>query len=115
MIINHNLSAIFTHRAMKGATAEMDKEMQRLSSGMKINRAADDASGLAVSEKMRTQIAGLRRAELNAADGLSFIQTTEGYLNETTEIIQRIRVLAIQSANGIYTEEDRQQIQIEKQ
>jgi flagellin len=113
MIINHNLSAIFTHRAMKGATAEMDKEMQRLSSGMKINRAADDASGLAVSEKMRTQIAGLRRAELNAADGLSFIQTTEGYLNETTEIIQRIRVLAIQSANGIYTEEDRQQIQIE--
>ncbi len=91
----------------------MDKEMERLSSGMRINRAGDDASGLAVSEKMRTQVMGLRRAEMNAEDAMSFIQTAEGYLQETQEIVQRIRVLAVQSANGIYTEEDRLQVQIE--
>ena len=91
----------------------MDKNMEKLSSGMRINRAGDDAAGLAVSEKMRTQIMGLRRAEMNTEDGMSLIQTAEGYLQETQEVIQRIRVLAIQAANGIYTEEDRQQIQIE--
>ena len=80
---------------------------------MRINRAGDDASGLAVSEKMRTQVNGLRRAEMNAEDGISLIQTTEGWLQETQEIVQRIRVLAVQAANGIYTEEDRQQIQVE--
>lgn len=80
---------------------------------MRINRAGDDASGLAVSEKMRTQILGLRRAEMNTEDGMSLIQTAEGYLQETQEIVQRIRVLGVQAANGIYTEEDRQQIQIE--
>ena len=80
---------------------------------MRINRAGDDASGLAVSEKMRTQVSGLRRAEMNAEDGISLIQTTEGWLQETQEIVQRIRVLAVQAANGIYTEEDRQQIQVE--
>ncbi len=113
MIINHNMSAIFAHRTLKFQNWSMQKDMEKLSSGMRINRAGDDASGLAVSEKMRTQINGLRRAEQNTEDGMSFIQTTEGYLNETQEIVQRIRVLAVQAANGIYTEEDRQQIQIE--
>ncbi len=80
---------------------------------MRINRAGDDASGLAVSEKMRTQVNGLRQAERNTEDGMSLIQTTEGYLQETGDIIQRIRVLAVQSSNGIYTEEDRQMIQVE--
>ncbi len=113
MIINHNLSAINTHRTLKFQNWNVDKEMEKLSSGMRINRAGDDASGLAVSEKMRAQIQGLRRAEMNTEDGMSFIQTTEGYLQETQEIIQRIRVLAVQAANGIYSEEDRLLIQIE--
>jgi len=80
---------------------------------MRINKAGDDASGLAVSEKMRSQIQGLRQAERNTEDGMSLIQTTEGYLQETQEILQRIRVLAVQAANGIYTPEDRQLIQVE--
>ena len=109
MIINHNLSAIFAHRTLKFQHWNVDKDMEKLSSGMRINRAGDDASGLAVSEKMRAQIQGLRRAEMNAEDGMSFIQTTEGYLQETQEVVQRIRVLAIQASNGIYTEEDRMQ------
>lgn len=113
MIINHNVSAIFGHRTLKFHEWAMNKDMEKLSSGLRINRAGDDASGLAVSEKMRAQIQGLRRAEMNTEDGMSFIQTTEGYLQETQEIVQRIRVLAVQAANGIYTEEDRQQIQVE--
>lgn len=113
MIINHNLSAINANRVLKFQHWSMNKSMEQLSSGMRINRAGDDASGLAVSEKMRTQIQGLRQAERNAEDGMSFIQTTEGYLQETSDIIQRIRVLAVQSSNGIYTEEDRQLIQVE--
>jgi flagellin len=87
--------------------------MEKLSSGERINKAGDDASGLAVSEKMRTQIQGLRQAERNTEDGMSFVQTAEGYLNQTSQIIQRIRVLAIQSANGIYSNTDRQLIQVE--
>jgi flagellin len=113
MIINHNISAIFAHRSLKHNDMMLSKDIEKLSSGMRINKAGDDASGLAVSEKMRTQVAGLRRAEMNTEDGMSMIQTTEGYLQETHEIVQRIRVLAVQSANGIYTEEDRQQIQVE--
>ncbi len=87
--------------------------MERLSSGMRINRAGDDASGLAVSEKMRAQIKGLRQAERNAEDGMSMIQTTEGYLQGVSNLLQRMRVLAVQSSNGIYTPEDRQLIQVE--
>jgi flagellin len=87
--------------------------MEKLSSGMRINKAGDDASGLAVSEKMRAQIRGLRQAERNTEDGMSMIQTTEGYLGEVADIMQRIRVLAIQSSNGIYTAVDRQMIQVE--
>jgi len=87
--------------------------MEKLSSGLRINRAGDDASGLAVSEKMRSQIRGLNMASKNAANGISFIQSTEGYLQETQDIIQRLRELAVQASNGIYTSEDRMQIQVE--
>ncbi len=113
MIINHNISAIHSHRNLKWNDYDMMRDIEKLSSGMRINRAGDDAAGLAVSEKMRTQVHGLRQAERNAEDGISFIQTTEGYLTETANMLQRIRVLAVQSANGIYTAEDRQQIQVE--
>jgi len=113
MIINHNMSAINTNRALKFQNWNVSKNMEALSSGMRINKAGDDASGLAVSEKMRTQIQGLRQAERNTEDGMSFVQTTEGYLNQTTEILQRVRVLAVQSSNGIYSNDDRQLIQVE--
>jgi len=113
MIINHNLSAVNSHRVLKFQHWEVDKNMEKLSSGMRINRAGDDASGLAVSEKMRTQIGGLRQAERNTEDGMSMIQTTEGYLEEVSNILQRIRVLSIQSSNGIYSMRDRQLIQVE--
>ena len=113
MIINHNMSAIFAHRQQKLNSWAIDKDMEKLSSGLRINRAGDDASGLAVSEKMRSQIRGLRRAEKNAMDGISFIQTTEGYLQETQDMIQRLRELAVQASNGIYSDEDRMQIQVE--
>ena len=92
---------------------KVEKGMAKLSSGLRINQAGDDASGLAVSEKMRSQIRGLNRANANAQDGISFIQTTEGYLGATTEALQRIRELSIQSSNGIYSSEDRTQIQVE--
>ncbi|MDR2795982.1 MAG: flagellin [Spirochaetaceae bacterium] len=113
MIINHNLSAMFADRSLKVTQGALEKNMEKLSSGLRINRAGDDASGLAVSEKMRSQIRGLNRASANAADGVSFIQTTEGYLQESEDILQRVRELAVQSANGIYTAEDRMQIQVE--
>ncbi len=113
MIINHNMSAVNANRSLKFSHWNVDKSMERLSSGERINKAGDDASGLAVSEKMRTQVNGLRQAERNTEDGMSFVQTAEGYLNQTSAIIQRVRVLAIQSANGIYSHEDRQLIQVE--
>ena len=113
MVINHNMSAMFAQR--QGGITELNhtKNLEKLSSGEKINRAGDDASGLAVSEKMRAQIRGLNKASENAQNAISFIQTTEGYLQETTDIVQRIRELAVQSSNGIYTDEDRMQIQVE--
>jgi len=113
MIINHNISAIFANRILKFQNWEVDKNIEKLASGTRINRAGDDPSGLAVSEKMRSQIKGMRRAEMNAEDGISFIQTSEGYLQEIQDILQRIRELAVQSSNGIYTNEDRMQIQVE--
>jgi len=113
MIINHNMSAIFAHNQLKTNNLAVTKNIEKLSSGMRITKAGDDASGLAVSEKMRSQIRGLRQASQNAENGISFIQTTEGYLQETQDILHRIRELAVQSANGIYTEEDRMQIQVE--
>ena len=113
MVINHNMSAIYANRQLGITGLNLSKDMEKLSSGERINRAGDDASGLAVSEKMRAQIRGLHQASQNASNGISFIQTTEGYLQETTDIMQRIRELAIQSANGIYSDEDRMQIQVE--
>lgn len=113
MVINHNMSAMFAQRSQGLTDLNSQKNMEKLSSGMKINRAGDDASGLAVSEKMRSQIRGLNQASTNAKNGISFIQTTEGYLQETEDIIQRIRELAVQSSNGIYTDEDRMMIQVE--
>ena len=113
MIINHNISAIFTHRNLKMADHALAADTEKLSSGMRINRAGDDAAGLAVSEKMRTQVLGLRQAARNTEDGISFIQTTEGYIQQTQDVIQRIRVLAIQASNGIYSPADRQLIQVE--
>ena len=113
MIINNNISAINSQRTLKFKNWDLGKDMRELSSGLRINRAGDDASGLAVSEKMRTQIRGLRQAERNTEDGVSFIQTTEGYLQESQDILQRIRELAVQAANGIYTDEDRMLIQVE--
>ena len=113
MVINHNMSAMFAQRSQGIQDLNAQKSMEKLSSGLKINRAGDDASGLAVSEKMRAQIRGLRQASTNAQNGISFIQTTEGYLQETTDIVQRIRELAVQSSNGIYSSEDRMQIQVE--
>jgi flagellin len=113
MIINHNLSAMFADRSLKVTQTYLDKNMEKLSSGLRINRAGDDASGLAVSEKMRSQIRGLNQASTNAQNGISFIQTTEGYLQETQDIIQRIRELAVMSSNGVYTDEDRMYIQVE--
>ena len=107
------MSAINSHRVLKFQHWKVNHSMEKLSSGMRINRAGDDASGLAVSEKMRSQIMGLRQAERNAEDGMSLIQTTEGYLQQITEMVHRIRTLAIQSANGIYTDEDRVMIQVE--
>ena len=113
MIINHNLTAMFSQRSLGVTQAATTKNMEKLSSGLRINRAGDDASGLAVSEKMRSQIRGLNQAATNAQNGISFIQTTEGYLQESQDIIQRMRELAVQSSNGIYSAEDRMQIQVE--
>ena len=113
MIINHNMSSMYANRTLGISNDAILGNIEKLSSGEKINRAGDDASGLAVSEKMRSQIRGLNQANRNIENGVSFIQTTEGYLQETTDILQRVRELAVQSANGIYSDEDRMQIQVE--
>jgi flagellin len=113
MIINHNLSAMFADRSLGTTQTSLNKNMEKLSSGLRINRAGDDASGLAVSEKLRSQVRGLNQASTNASNGISFIQVSEGYLQETQDIIQRIRELAVQSANGVYSDEDRLYIQVE--
>lgn len=113
MRINHNMSAIFANRQMQQVAGRLDKSIEKLASGQAINRAGDDASGLAVSEKMRTQINGLVQAEKNAQNGLSFIQVAEGSFQQINDILQRVRALSIQSANGIYSNSDRTQIQVE--
>jgi flagellin len=113
MIINHNMSAMYANRSLGVTGGEINKNIEKLSSGLRINRAGDDASGLAVSEKLRSQVRGLNQATKNIENGVSFIQTTEGYLQETQDILHRVRELAVQSANGIYSSEDRMQIQVE--
>jgi flagellin len=113
MIINHNMSSMYANRQLGVTQGDVAKNIEKLSSGQRINRAGDDASGLAVSEKMRGQIRGLNQAEKNIQNGVAFIQTTEGYLQESQDIMHRLRELSVQSANGIYTDEDRMQIQVE--
>ncbi len=113
MVINTNISAVNANRTLTWRGQELQNVSEKIASGKRINTASDDASGLAVSEKMITQIRGLRQATRNVEDGVSFIQTTEGYLQETQDIMQRIRELAVQSANGIYTDNDRLMIQVE--
>jgi flagellin len=107
------MASINANNNLKFKQVSLSKSMEKLASGQRINRAGDDASGLAVSEKMRSQIRGLNQAEKNIQNGVSFIQTTEGYLQGTTDIVHRIRELAVQASNGIYTSEDRMQIQVE--
>ena len=113
MIINHNMNALNAHRNMGVNNTAAGKSMEKLSSGLRINRAGDDAAGLAISEKMRGQIRGLEQSSRNASDGISMIQTAEGALNETTNILQRMRELAVQSANDTNTSDDREQLQKE--
>jgi len=113
MRINHNIAALNTYRQLSANTSATSKSLEKLSSGMRINRAGDDAAGLAISEKMRGQIRGLEQASRNASDGISLIQTAEGALNETHSILQRMRELAVQAANDTNTLQDRQEIQKE--
>ena len=113
MVINFNQAAAFSSRMEGINTGNVLKTSKELSSGMRINSAADDASGLAVSEKMCSQIRGLNQASRNVMNGVSMLQTAEGYMQSTTDILQRIRELAVQSANGIYSDEDRAMLQTE--
>lgn len=113
MIINHNMNALNAHRNMNVNNTAAGKSMEKLSSGLRINRAGDDAAGLAISEKMRGQIRGLTQASRNASDGISMIQTAEGALNESQNILQRMRELSVQSSNDTNTAADRQSIQKE--
>ncbi|WP_297517635.1 flagellin [uncultured Clostridium sp.] len=110
MIINHNMNAMSAHRQMGINTGNQGKSIEKLSSGQRINRAGDDAAGLAISEKMRGQIRGLEQGSSNAQDGISMIQTAEGAANESQAILQRMRELSVQSANGTNTDDDRGQI-----
>jgi flagellin len=113
MRINHNIAALNTYRQLNSAAAGQSKSMEKLASGLRINKAGDDAAGLAISEKMRGQIRGLDMAAKNAQDGISLIQTAEGALNETHSILQRMRELSVQSANDTNTLDDRKEIQKE--
>lgn len=113
MVISHNLNAMNAHRQMKTNTGNTGKSIEKLSSGLRINRAGDDAAGLAISEKMRSQIRGLNQGSTNAQDGISLVQTTEGALTETHAMLQRLKTLAVQSANGTYTNSDRALIEKE--
>ncbi|QWB29565.1 flagellin [Exiguobacterium acetylicum] len=113
MIINHNVTALNTHNKLSAASAAQSKSMEKLASGLRINKAGDDAAGLAISEKMRAQVRGLDQAGRNAQDGISLIQTAEGALNETHDILQRMRELGNQAANDTNTTSDRGEIQKE--
>ncbi len=110
MVVQHNLSAMNANRMLNVTTSAQSKSTEKLSSGYKINRAADDAAGLSISEKMRSQIRGLNKASSNAQDGISLIQTAEGALNESHSILQRMRELAVQAANGTETNDDREAV-----
>ena len=111
MVVQHNMSAMNANRNLGVTTGMQAKSSEKLSSGYKINRAADDAAGLSISEKMRSQIRGLNKASDNAQDGISLIQTAEGALNESHSILQRMRELSVQAANGTETDDDREAVQ----
>ena len=113
MVVQHNLSAMNANRMLGITTGQQSKSSEKLSSGYRINRAADDAAGLTISEKMRSQIRGLDQASTNAQDGVSCVQTAEGALNEVHSMLQRMNELAVQSANGTNSESDRKAIQDE--
>jgi len=113
MIINHNLAALNTINKLNANSSATSKELEQLSSGLRINQASDDAAGLAISEKMKGQISGLEQASRNGQDSISMLQTSEGALNETTSILQRMRELSVQSANDTNTDDDRDQLQKE--
>ena len=113
MVVQHNLTAMNSNRMLGLTTSSQAKSTEKLSSGYKINRAADDAAGLAISEKMRRQVRGLTQASLNAQDGISMVQTAEGALNEVHDMLQRMNELAVKSANGSNQDEDRGYIQQE--
>ena len=113
MVVQHNLSAMNTNRQMGVVSSALQKSTEKLSSGYKINRAGDDAAGLSISEKMRSQIRGLNKASDNAQDGISLIQVAEGALNETHSILQRMNELATQAANDTNTSTDRTAIKDE--
>ncbi len=113
MIINHNMEALFSYRQYKMIGNNLKKDIDKLTSGVKINSASDDAANLAVSDKMRNLIKGAYQAERNAENGISFVQTTDGYLDESLSLVQRIRELSIQSSNGVLSDEDRVYIQVE--
>lgn len=113
MVVNHNISAIFANRQLRVRDFDLNNDIEKLSSGVRINKAGDDASGLAVSEKMRGQVSGLHQGMRNTEDAISFLQTTEGYLDETTSILQRMRELSVQAGNGIYSDTDRTLINVE--
>ena len=114
MVVQHNMSAMNANRNLGVTTGMQAKSSEKLSSGYKINRAADDAAGLSISEKMRSQIRGLNKASDNAQDGISLIQTAEGALNESHSILQRMRELSVQAANGTETDDDREAVQNER-
>ncbi|GGN93235.1 flagellin N-terminal helical domain-containing protein [Saccharibacillus kuerlensis] len=113
MIINHNLQAVNTHRNMGLNNASASKNMEKLSSGLRINRAADDAAGLSISEKMRGQIRGLEQAQRNVQDGVSFAQTAEGAMNEVSAMLTRMKELNVQKSNGTYSASDKSNINAE--
>lgn len=113
MIINHNASAAYASRNLGITQSNLAQDIARLSSGQRITRAADDAAGLAVSETLRAQVRGLNQAERNIQNGVSFVQATEGYLQGTQDILHRLRELAVQSANGVFTDADREMIRVE--
>lgn len=113
MRIQHNIAALNSYRQLGGNNSAVSKNLEKLSSGYRINRAADDAAGLAISEKMRGQIVGLQTAQKNANDGISLVQTAEGALTEVHDMLKRMKELATQAANGIYTDDDREKLQDE--
>ncbi len=113
MIINHNIASMNTHNQLAINNSATSKSIEKLSSGLRINRAADDAAGLSISEKMRGQIRGLTQASRNAQDGISLIQTAEGALNEVSNMLVRLKELAVQNANGTYNSDDKSNLQLE--